>query len=118
MLIVDDHPWFRTVARELLEARGYAVVGEAGCAATALEATERLAPDGVLLDVRLGGESGYAVAHALRGLDDAPAVLLVSAGAEGDEEEQARTCGALGFVLKGRLAATDLGRFWPRDASS
>ena len=45
VLIVDDHAWFRTVARELLEARGYAVVGEAGCAATALEATERLATD-------------------------------------------------------------------------
>ena len=114
VLIVDDHPVFRRVARELLEARGYAVVGEAGCAASALEATERLVPDAVLLDVRLGDDSGIAVARALRRFDRPPAVLLVSVCDEGDGEERARACGARGFLPKARLAATDLGCFWPR----
>lgn len=114
VLIVDDHPVFREAARDLLEARGYAVVGEAGCAATALAATDRLAPDAVLLDVRLGDDSGYDVARALSRRAAPPAVLLVSVVDEGDGEERARTCRARGFVLKSRLATTDLGRFWPR----
>ncbi len=62
-MIVDDQPVFRQVARELLEIRGYAVVAEASCAAEALAAVERLAPDAGLLDVRLGEESGHDVAR-------------------------------------------------------
>ena len=113
MLIVDDHPSFRTVARELLVARGYAVAGEATCGAEALAAAERLAPDAVLLDVRLGDDSGHDVARALSLLDDAPAVLLVSVLDDVDGDERALACGARGFLLKAGLAMADLGRFWP-----
>jgi DNA-binding NarL/FixJ family response regulator len=113
VLIVDDQPVFRRAAQELLEARGYAVVGDADCSATALEAVKQLEPDGVLLDVRLGCESGHEVARALTRFHPAPAVLLVSVLDPGDGDERTLACGARGFVLKGRLAATDLGRFWP-----
>lgn len=113
VLIVDDQRVFRRAARALLEARGYAVVGEAGCAAEALEAAKQLEPDAVLLDVRLGDESGHEVARALTRFDTAPAVLLVSCTDEGDGGESVRGCGARGFLLKDRLAVTDLGRFWP-----
>ena len=113
VLIVDDQPVFRMVARALLEARGYVVVGEAGCAASAREAVERLSPDAVLLDIGLGDDSGHEVARALTRLDPAPAVLLVSVEDHGDEHGRARDCGASGFVPKARLAAADLGRFWP-----
>jgi DNA-binding NarL/FixJ family response regulator len=114
VLIVDDHPVFRRAARALLEARGFAVVGDADCSATALEAVKQLEPDGVMIDVRLGDESGHDVALALTRLQPAPAVLLVSVLDPGDGEERALACGARGFVLKGRLAAADLGRYWPR----
>jgi DNA-binding NarL/FixJ family response regulator len=114
VLIVDDHLIFRRAARALLEARAYAVAGEAGCAASAVDAVKRLAPDAVLLDVRLGEDSGHAVARALSTLDDPPAVLLVSAADDEDGDERAILCGACGFVPKARLGQTDLGRFWPR----
>jgi DNA-binding NarL/FixJ family response regulator len=113
-LVVDDQPVFRQVARQLLEFRGYAVAGEAECGAAALAAAERLAPDAVLLDVRLGDESGHEVARALSRLDAAPAVLLVSALDEADAQERACACGARGFLLKSGLGAADLTRFWPR----
>jgi CheY-like chemotaxis protein len=115
VLIVDDHPRFRRVVRELLEARGYAVAGEAACAASALAAAARLAPDAVLLDVRLGDDSGHEVARALSGFDPAPAVLLVSVSEDGSgtDQEYARAAGARGFLLKSRLAVTDLARYWP-----
>ena len=114
VLIVDDQARFRRVARELLEGRGYFVVGEAACAASAREAAARLRPDAVLLDVRLGADSGHDVARELARLDPAPAVLMVSLADHGDQEKRARDCGARGFVLKGGLASADLGRFWPR----
>jgi len=113
VLIVDDQPVFRRAARALLEARGYTVAGEASCAAAALEAADRLAPDAVLLDVRLGDDSGHDVARALTARDPALAVVLVSVLDHGDEERRASECGARGFLLKARLAVTDLGRFWP-----
>ena len=53
VLIVDDHPHFRAVARELLEAAGYVVSGEAGGVGEAIAAVGAQAPDVVLLDVRL-----------------------------------------------------------------
>lgn len=37
------------------------MAGEAGCAATTLDTVERLAPEAVLLDVRLGGDDGFDV---------------------------------------------------------
>ena len=62
VVVVDDHPTFRHAARMLLAARGYDVVGEASCAASALDAVERHAPQAVLLDVRLGDDDGFEAA--------------------------------------------------------
>ena len=113
VLIVDDQPVFRRAARRLLRTRGYAVVAEADCAAAALEAVEQLEPDAILLDIRLGDESGYEVARAVTRFDPAVAVLLVSVTDHGDGDEQAKACGARGFLPKKRLAVTDLERYWP-----
>ena len=112
VLIVDDQPVFRRVARDLLKARGYVVVAEADGADTAMEALRRLAPDAVLLDVCLGEESGYDVARALTGAAPDVAVLLVSADERWVCRESVRECGARGFVLKSRLVDADLGTFW------
>ena len=102
VLIVDDQPLFRRVAREVLDARGYTVVGEASCAASALEAAERLGPDAVLLDVRLGDDSGYAVARALAELEpSAGGAAGLGRMSDGDEDERACACGACGFLPQG-----------------
>ena len=67
MLIVDDHDGFRASARALLEAEGFAVVGDAADGAGAVAAAERLRPDVVLLDVQLPDVDGFAVAERLAG---------------------------------------------------
>ncbi len=112
ILIVDDQPVFRQVARMLLVARGYTVVGEAGCASDALYAAERLAPDGVMLDVCLGEESGLDVAEALTSAQPSMTVVLVSADPPDTCAQRLDSCGARAFVLKSELAATDLSGFW------
>ena len=113
VLIVDDHPGFREAARGLLQRRGYAVVGEAGCAASAVDAGLRFAPDAVLLDIRLGDESGFEVARALCRACPRAAVLLVSSQDYGGCRERLRYSGACGFLLKSHLASADLSEYWP-----
>jgi DNA-binding NarL/FixJ family response regulator len=113
VVIVDDQPRFRDVARLLLEARGYEVVAEAGTAAAAHDAVEHHEPTAILLDVRLGEEDGFTVCGELTRTHPGLAVLLASDGEYEHLGEQIASCGARGFVLKSRLATVDLGRFWP-----
>ena len=65
VLIVDDHATFRALARRMLEAHGYEVVGEAQDGASAVAASSRLQPSVVLLDVQLPDIDGFAVAETL-----------------------------------------------------
>ena len=113
VLIVDDQPSFRELAREVLHRRGYTVVGEAGCSATAVAAALRLQPDAVLLDMRLGDESGFEVAWTLGRACPEAAILLVSNQDYGHCRERLRFCGARGFLLKSRLASVELAKYWP-----
>ncbi len=112
-MIVDDAPAFRRVARELLERRGYAVVGEADSAAGALDLFDELVPDAVLLDVRLPDGTGFQVSALLTVREDAPAVLLVSADEDLRSYALVDQSGARGLVAKAQLAAIDLSTFWP-----
>lgn len=117
VLIVDDQPSFRGMARRVLEWRGYVVAGEAECADSAIAAAERLAPDAVLLDVCLGEACGFDVACTLTQARPELAVLLVSSIDYRECKPLLRDCGARGFVLKCDLACADLAAFWPACAA-
>jgi CheY-like chemotaxis protein len=78
VLIVDDHAGFRSLARALLEAEGFQIVGEAEDAASALSAAGRFRPQVVLLDIQLPDLDGFEVAERLAQAGDPPAVVLVS----------------------------------------
>lgn len=58
VLIEDDHSPFRAIAREVLEAEGYTVVGEAADGRSAITAARTLRPELVLLDVQLPDADG------------------------------------------------------------
>jgi CheY-like chemotaxis protein len=113
VLIVDDSAPFRRAASELLKRRGYQVVGEADCAAAALEAAERLTPDAILLDVRLPDGCGFELSSRLTRAHPELAVLLVSSSDVPAPHQRVQGSGARGFVPKWRLSATPLGQFWP-----
>jgi DNA-binding NarL/FixJ family response regulator len=117
VLLVDDQPAFRQAARELLELKGYLVVGEAGAADEALDAAGRFLPDAVLLDVRLGDASGFDVSLALTRAHPTLAVLLVSAEPSYAQcHALAHASGAVGIVLKSKLPGIELAGFWASDA--
>jgi DNA-binding NarL/FixJ family response regulator len=108
VLIVDDHPQFRAIARELLEGAGYVVAGEATGASEALTAVAAESPDVVLLDVQLSDGNGFDVASALSRDPNGPIVVLVSSRSEEDYGRRVTRCGARGFVSKSRLSASTL----------
>jgi DNA-binding NarL/FixJ family response regulator len=101
ILIVDDHPSFRRCARALLEADGFAVVGEAEDGEGALSEIDRLRPDVVLLDVQLPDMDGFAVMEHLGA--ERPQVVLVSSREAADYNGLIRASGARGFIAKAEL---------------
>jgi DNA-binding NarL/FixJ family response regulator len=108
VLIVDDHPSFRAAARLLLEAEGYAVVGEAADGASALRAAAELEPELVLLDVNLPDLDGFAVAERLTADGGGPAVVLCSSRDAADFGDRVGRSGARGFVAKADLSGDAL----------
>ena len=108
VLIVDDHPGFRARARELLEADGFEVVGEAGDGSSGLEAARELEPDVVLLDVQLPDLDGFEVADRLTWSSNGPTVVLVSSRDGSDFGPLVRDCGARGFIPKAELSGERL----------
>jgi DNA-binding NarL/FixJ family response regulator len=105
VLIVDDHAPFRALARTVLAAGGFEVVGQAADGASALDAVRELRPDIVLLDVQLPDTDGFAVAAELALENDAPAVVLVSTRDSSDYLRRLRASPARGFLPKHDLSA-------------
>jgi DNA-binding NarL/FixJ family response regulator len=108
LLIVDDHPSFRASARELLEAEGFDVVGEAEDGASALEAIHRLKPDVVLLDVQLPDMNGFDVATKVTANGSGAAIVLVSSRDGSDFGPLVERSGARGFIPKAELSGAAL----------
>lgn len=99
ILVVDDE----TLARERLkllldELEDCQLVGEASNGQQALELSQQLQPDVVLLDVRMPGLSGIDVARHFNSLESPPAVIFATAYDEYAVE--AFEAEAIGYLLK------------------
>jgi CheY-like chemotaxis protein len=106
VLIVDDSRQFLEAAlgllrREHLRAEGVMTIAEA------LEETERMCPDVVLVDVMLAGESGFDLARRLAAPERTtrPPVILISTHTADDLEDLIAASPAVGFLPKAELAA-------------
>jgi CheY-like chemotaxis protein len=108
VLIVDDHEEFRNSARALLQADGYAVVGEARDGAEAIAEAERLRPEIVLLDIQLPGIDGFAVAERLASWAHPPAVVLISSRDARSYGPRLARAPARGFLSKADLSGEAL----------
>ena len=99
VLIVDDEMDMRTIVRLVLESagQGITVVAEAVDGLDALDVFESLnhpeVPDVVILDNRMPGRSGIAVADELRKIEPTQRIILYSAFITPELEEQARRVG-------------------------
>lgn len=110
VLLADDQELIRTGLRGILRARfGFEIVGELSSGAGVVEAAAELAPDVVVMDVRMPGVDGVSATRALRGSDDAPPVLVLTTFEDEEILAGALRAGAAGFLLKG-VPAEDLQR--------
>ncbi len=101
LLVVDDHPIVREGLKSYLSLYDdLLVVGEAGEAGEALEAARELAPDLVLLDLKLPGEGGLSLIPKLRALPRPPKILVLSSFSLEDDVREALRLGASGYLLK------------------
>ena len=113
VLIVDDHAPFRSIARQVLSADGFLIVGEAADGAQAIRACGELRPDLVLLDVQLPDIDGFAVALVLTTRVDPPAVVLVSSRSPTDYGSRIEGCRARGYIAKAQLSGDAVRRLLP-----
>jgi two-component system, LytTR family, response regulator AlgR len=99
VLIVDDELPARERLKSLLaEIQDVEVVGDAASAQEALALTHDLAPDVVLLDVRMPGMDGLETARHLNVLEEPPAVIFTTAYDQYAVE--AFAAHAVGYLLK------------------
>lgn len=103
-LIVDDSLRFLDAARALLGRQGIEVVGVASTSAEALQKATALRPDVTLVDIDLGGESGFDVARRLRRDANPAPVILISTHVEDDYLDLIEASPALGFLPKSALS--------------
>lgn len=108
VLIVDDDPTFRRLARLLLAAHGLTVVAEAGSVAEALSAAKQVRPTAALVDVELPDGDGFTLARELTGMPWSPRVVVTSARSSNDFQAEAERNGAEAFVHKADLPTAPL----------
>lgn len=112
ILIVDDSRLFLDAARGALEQDGVAVVGVASTSAEAVALARELRPDGILVDVDLGEESGLDLASELASVQAAP-VVLISTYPESDLADLIAASPAVGFLSKADLSAQAIASLIP-----
>jgi len=99
ILIVDDHAELRTALRRRLTAENWAVCGEVGDGLQAIEATRRLAPDLIVMDLSMPGMTGLEAARKI--LQEFPAMpIMLMTTPRAHLEEAARGAGIRGTVSK------------------
>jgi DNA-binding NarL/FixJ family response regulator len=115
VLVVDDDPAFRGLARRLLSAAGLGVVGEAGSVAAATAAAQELRPDAALVDIGLPDGDGIALAGDLSAPPCGLRVVLTSSDADAASPDDVRRSGAERFVPKADLPNVPLLRLLSRE---
>jgi len=100
VVVADDHHFFREGLRGMLATAGIAVVGEASDGAGAVALARELAPEIVVVDLRMPNVSGTEAVRQIVTADRDARVLVVSVSAEEADVLQALDAGACGYLLK------------------
>jgi DNA-binding NarL/FixJ family response regulator len=110
-VIVDDNRPFLDAATVLLEREGLVVVAVASSSDEAVEQTQLLLPDVVLVDIMLGNESGFDLARRLAERETPATVILISTHSGADFADLIAETPAAGFLPKSELSAGAIRRF-------
>ena len=101
IVIVDDHPLFRKGLEAMIHSDGaFAVCGEAGNAAEAMDVIRKLKPDMAIVDVSLPGANGIELIKNIRVEFPKLPILVLSMHDESLYAVRALRAGADGYVMK------------------
>jgi len=109
VLIVDDHQMVRAGLRAMLRDTKVEIVGEAANLEGALAEIDEHAPDAVLLDVRLQGQSGLEACRVITQKHPGLAVVFLTVYEDEQYVFEALRAGAKGYMLK-RASPEDIVR--------
>ena len=108
ILLVDDHEVVRVGVRALIERQpGMEVVGEAATVREAVSQAEQLAPDVVVLDIRLPGGNGLEACRQIKALRPDTRIIVLTSYPDDKVLFESITSGADGYVLK-QIGSDDL----------
>jgi response regulator NasT len=105
VLIADDDALIRMDLAEMLVEEGFDVVGQAGDGERAAALAVELRPDLVILDVKMPGKDGIAVAAEIAGQQIAP-VIILTAYSDRELIQRALDAGAMTYLAKPFTSAT------------
>lgn len=102
LLVVDDHALFREGLTALLAAEpSLEVVGEAGSGREAVRLAEELAPDIILMDLRMPDMNGIEATRRIRESYPAIRIIMLTMVEQDDSLLAALRAGAQSYLLKG-----------------
>lgn len=107
VLIADDHPLFRLGLKYMLQAQGFAVVGEAETGQQAMNCCREIPIDVAILDIKMPDGDGIQVCQTLTQDFMHLVVVLLTTFQEPALVQAARQAGAKGFLSK-ETSPTDL----------
>jgi DNA-binding NarL/FixJ family response regulator len=101
ILVADDHPYMRRAVRALLESKsGWVVCGEAADGIEAIEKTEELQPDVVVMDMIMPNLNGLEAARKIHQEFPESRVLILTLHDVPELARLVQSSGARGLVLK------------------
>ncbi|WP_061293072.1 response regulator [Herbidospora cretacea] len=101
VLLADDQPLIRTALRLVIaDAPGLEVAGEAGTGPEAVRLAAELAPDVVVMDIRMPGMDGIEATRRITRAPEAAQVVVLTTFDDDENVYGALRAGASGFLVK------------------
>jgi len=100
IFVVDDHSLFRDGIISLLEAGGHTVVGQAGDGLAAVESLRGLAPDLVIMDIKMPVMDGIEALRQIKSIAPQTKVIMLTVSEDEANLVDAVRAGADGYLLK------------------
>ena len=100
IVLADDLSFMRMVQKEILEEKGYEVVGEAADGFEAVELFKRLQPDVIILDITMPNMNGLDAMHKIFESDKSARIIICSALGQQQLIVEAIKAGVKDFIVK------------------